>query len=76
MTPIQEIAERLRSLSSSELREVRELLDDYEDQRWGEQFEAEVEAGKWDALADKVLRNHREGIHSGLRHHAHHPLQA
>jgi hypothetical protein len=60
MTPVQEIPERLRS-SSAELREVRKLLDDYEDQRWDEQFEAEVEPGKWDALADKPLRNHREG---------------
>jgi hypothetical protein len=61
MTPVQQIAERLRSLSLSELREVRELLDQYEDRRWDEQFEAEVEASKWDTLADKALRNQHEG---------------
>jgi hypothetical protein len=66
MTSVQEIAERLRSLSFSELREVRELLDQYEDQRWDEQFEAEVGEGTWDAPADKALRNHREGYSTPL----------
>jgi hypothetical protein len=28
---------------------------------WDENFEAEVAAGKWDALAEQALRDHHEG---------------
>jgi hypothetical protein len=58
---VQEIAEQLRTLSAAELRELRAWLDEYEDQIWDGQFAAEVAAGKWDALAEKALRDHREG---------------
>jgi hypothetical protein len=58
---VQEIAEQMRTLSGAELRELRAWLDDYEDRVWNERFEAEVAAGKWDALAGKALRDHSEG---------------
>jgi len=58
---VQEITEQLRALSGAELRELRAWLDEYEDRIWDEQFEAEIAAGKWDELAEKALRDHREG---------------
>jgi hypothetical protein len=58
---VQEITEQLLSLSGAELRELRAWLDEYEDRIWDEQFEAEIAAGKWDELAEKALRDHREG---------------
>ena len=58
---VQEITEQLRHLSGSELRELRAWLDEYEDQAWDEKFEAEVAGGKWDSLAEKALRDHRDG---------------
>ncbi|MGA3024811.1 MAG: hypothetical protein ABSF98_08595 [Bryobacteraceae bacterium] len=61
MSRVQEIAEQMRTLSGAELRELRAWLDDYEDRVWNERFEAEVAAGKWDALAGKALRDHSEG---------------
>ncbi|MGA1994197.1 MAG: hypothetical protein ABSH45_00335 [Bryobacteraceae bacterium] len=61
MDRVQEIAERMRALSRAELREIRAWLDEFEDRAWDEKFEAEVAAGKWDALAEKALRDHREG---------------
>jgi hypothetical protein len=61
MSRVQVITDQLRSLSGDELREVRAWLDQYEDRIWDEQFEADVAAGKWDALAEKALRDHREG---------------
>jgi hypothetical protein len=61
VTRVQEIAEQLRTLSGDELRELRAWLDDYENQAWDQQFEAEVAAGQWDALAEKALQDHREG---------------
>jgi hypothetical protein len=56
----------MRALSGAELRELRAWLDEYEDQTWNERFEAEVAAGKWDALAEKALRDHRDGKSSPL----------
>jgi hypothetical protein len=58
---VQEIAEQVRTLSGAELRELREWLDEFEDQSWDERFEAEVAAGKWDALAERARRDHHEG---------------
>ena len=66
MSRVQEIAEQMRALSGAELRELRAWLDEYEDQTWNERFEAEVAAGKWDALAEKALRDHRDGKSSPL----------
>ena len=61
MSRVQEITDQLRILSGPELRELRVWLEEYEDQIWDEEFEAEVAAGRWDALAEKALREHREG---------------
>jgi len=58
---VQEIAEQLRTLSGPELRELRAWLDEYENQLWEEQFGAEVAAGKWDALTERALKDHRDG---------------
>jgi hypothetical protein len=58
---VQEIEAQLRNFSAPELRELRAWLDAYEDQIWDEQFAADVAAGSWDALAEKALRDHREG---------------
>lgn len=61
MSRVQEIAEQVRTLSGAELRELREWLDEFEDQTWDERFEADVAAGKWDALGEKALLDHHEG---------------
>ncbi len=53
MSRVQEIAEQLRALSGAELRELRAWLDEYENQLWDEQFEAELAVGKWDALTER-----------------------
>ena len=67
MSRVQEIEEQLRALTGDELRELRAWLDDYEDQIWDKQFEVEVAAGKWDALAEKALQEHSEGGTRPLR---------
>ena len=61
MSRVEEIAEQMRALPRAELRELRAWLDEFEDRAWDESFEAEVAAGKWDPLAEKALRDHREG---------------
>lgn len=61
MSRVEEIAEQVRALSAAELRELRAWMDEFEDQAWDEKFEGEVAAGKWDALAEKALQDHRQG---------------
>jgi len=63
---VQEIADQLRTFSGAELRELRAWPEVYGDQIWDEEFEVEVAAGKWDALAEKALRDHREGSSTPL----------
>jgi hypothetical protein len=58
---VEEITQQLRTLSGTELRELRAWLDEYQNQLWDEQFAADVAAGKWDTLAEKALQDHREG---------------
>jgi hypothetical protein len=58
---VQEIAEQMRALLIAEFFELRVWLNEYEDQLWDEAFQAEVATGKWNSLAEKSLRNHREG---------------
>ena len=61
MSRVQEIADQMRTLSGAELRELRAWLEACEDRIWDAEFEAEVAAGRWDALAGKALRDHRDG---------------
>lgn len=61
MSRVEQITEQLRGFSSEEIREVRAWIDEYEDRLWDRRFEAEIAAGKWDELADRALREHREG---------------
>ena len=61
MNRVQEITEQMRGLSGAELRELQAWLDEHEDRTWSERFEAEAAAGKWDSLAERALRDHREG---------------
>jgi hypothetical protein len=63
---VQEIAEQMRTLSGAELRELHAWLDEYENRAWDERFEAEVAAGKWDSLAERALRDHRDGSSTPL----------
>jgi hypothetical protein len=58
---VKEIEEQMRTLSGAELRELQAWLDEYEDRTWNERFEAEVAAGNWNSLAERALRDHREG---------------
>ena len=66
MSRVQEIADQLRTLSGAELRELRAWLEAYDDQIWDEEFAAGVAAGRWNALAEKALRDHREGSSTPL----------
>lgn len=61
MSRVEQIAEQVRTFTASELRELRDVLVEYEQKIWDEKFQTEVDAGEWDAAAERALEEHRNG---------------
>lgn len=61
MAKVEDIEKQLRELSLEELAEFRERFAAFDAETWDRQFEADVEAGKLDALAERALQAHAEG---------------
>jgi len=61
MARVQDIENQLRELSPAELTEFREWFVRFDAEEWDRQIEADVEAGKLDALAERALRAHAAG---------------
>jgi hypothetical protein len=61
MTKVETIEQQIRGLTREELAEFREWFAAFDAEAWDRQFEADVEAGKLDALAERALRGHAEG---------------
>ena len=51
----------MEELSSEELAKFRQWFAAFDAEAWDRQFEADVKAGKLDALADRALRDHAAG---------------
>ncbi|MGH8001245.1 MAG: hypothetical protein ACREPR_17930 [Brasilonema sp.] len=58
---LQEIERAVSQLSSEELAAFRAWFAKYNAAIWDQQFEADVEADRLDALAEKALQHLREG---------------
>lgn len=54
MSTVQEIERAIEKLSEEELAEIRAWI-------WDRDIENDAAAGRFDALADEALREHREG---------------
>ena len=61
MSKIKELEKQIEQLSPTELAEFRRWYAEFDAQVWDRQFEADVKAGKLDALAEKALRDHAAG---------------
>jgi hypothetical protein len=61
MSKVENIESQIRELSSEELAALREWFASYDAEVWDRQFEADVNAGKLDALAERALRDHLAG---------------
>jgi hypothetical protein len=61
MTRVEALERQVKELSPEELAEFRRRFAEFDAQAWDRQFEADVKAGKLDALADKALRAHAAG---------------
>jgi hypothetical protein len=61
MSTVVEIEKALQTLPVEEARKVAGWLQRYLDDIWDQQIDRDVAAGKLDKLADKALRDYREG---------------
>jgi hypothetical protein len=61
MGKLEIIEGQIKELSREELAQLREWLARFDAEVWDRQFEADVKAGKLDALAENALRDHLAG---------------
>ena len=61
MSKLEIIESQIKELTREELAQFREWLARFDAEVWDHQFEADVKAGKLNALADKALQDHRAG---------------
>ena len=61
MSRVEVLETQVKELSDQELVEFRRWFAEFDAQVWDRQFEADVKAGKLDALAEKALRVHAAG---------------
>ena len=61
MEKVEKIEREVQELSPDELARFRQWFASFDAEAWERQFEADVKAGKLDALADRALRDHADG---------------
>ena len=61
MGKIEVLERQVQELSAEELAEYRRWFAEFDAEIWDRQFEADVKAGKLDALAEKALQAHAAG---------------
>jgi hypothetical protein len=61
MNKVESIEKEIEKLSSEELANFRTWYAAFDAEAWDREFEADVKAGKLDALAEKALRDHSSG---------------
>jgi hypothetical protein len=61
MSTVPEIERAIQQLPPDELARLRAWFAEFDAARWDEQFEADVAAGRLDALAEEALDDLRKG---------------
>ena len=61
MGKVENIEGQIQELSPEELATLRKWFAEFDAEAWDRQFEADVKAGKLDALAERALRDHVAG---------------
>jgi hypothetical protein len=61
MSTVQEIEQAVSRLSGEELARFREWFGQFDAMIWDEQFEADVQSGRLDDIADQAIRDFRAG---------------
>jgi len=61
MSTVQDIEQAIRQLPPPDLAALRAWFAEFDAENWDRQFEADVNAGRLDALADEALRDLKAG---------------
>jgi hypothetical protein len=61
MEKVEKVEREVQEFSTEELARFRQWFAAFDAEAWDRQFEADVKAGKLDALADRALRDHAAG---------------
>ena len=61
MSRVEHIESQIQDLSPEEVAALREWFAAFDAEAWDRQFEANVKAGKLDALAERAVRDHLAG---------------
>jgi hypothetical protein len=61
MSKIEQIERDVRQLSEQELATFRAWFSEYDAARWDEQFEADAQSGRLDAVVEAALADHAAG---------------
>ena len=61
MSEVEQIENRIKSLSSEELAKLRAWFAEFDAQAWDRQIEADSVAGKLDHLIEESLAEHKAG---------------
>jgi hypothetical protein len=61
MSKLEAIEKKVSGLSAEELAKFRNWFAEFDAAAWDRQIERDVKAGKLDAIADEVLREHAAG---------------
>ncbi|MBF0290138.1 MAG: hypothetical protein HQM14_20160 [SAR324 cluster bacterium] len=61
MTILHEIEEAVSRLSETELNDFRKWFEEFDQQLWDEQFEADVQSGNLDSIADQAIADFKAG---------------
>jgi len=66
MGKLEKIERQIKDLSPQEMVELREWFAAFDAEAWDRKFEADVRAGKLDALAEEALKAHASGATTKL----------
>ncbi len=61
MSKVEKVEREIQALSPQELAAFRQWFAAFDAEAWDCQFEADVQAGKLDTLAERALRDHAAG---------------
>lgn len=66
MSKVKYLETQIQELTPQELKAFRDWFAKFDAESWDQEFEADVKAGKLDAMADRALRDHHAGLSTKL----------
>ena len=61
MTKLEQIEKSITQLSRKDVAKLKAWLEAFHEEMWDRQIEADVNAGKFDKMAEEALADHRAG---------------